>query len=1425
MKSEKIALSALHVASRPENVAVLRTLMVDGHASFLDLRSGSGLSNEGLRRRLEDLQRYHMIRGEVRTLENGVRVFYSLTNMGDMLYRLLLTTLDRACEMDAMPASDRFVLDADALLKIVRIAGVGATREIFARSKIILRGDDHGRLARAVRGKGDSNIGLLLNESGMVSIAQTRPKTELLSGVEQHMRKAKKLGLDGSDLVVTAMSQNASLITDNARVQSAARSMGIMSTGSENVASLRGTKLLREVFYEVTLGGDDRWCRNPPDPPRITVSQNSGYLDTDAPSGHPSDPSRVQMAASPSPNSDKNHDVTSVDPIILQRNPRGVFYSKKERAVYERLVEKRPASGAKFLGALLAFRQSPVPNAGAPRDGHEAQHRGYDTLQLSNPDKVAQSAHSIREALRTLLRGGGSAQTEKQTEVRCPRCQHAYFLDGQKADTRDSNRERIRRMFDPLGNLPDHFESTCDELHELHKKFVEISHSECNTYEDEYRAKLERFTDIMHVLLNPYYDSAAQIRGLIRIRTPKDSDLKNVEELIRSNTTLYRAFFSRADAEWLHLLAKDGKYFKHPASDTAKNNMRVYANVSEFGYLERTAASKPSEAEKIISSIAIPKKPAGRNPQIMRHLVRAGVAMPPEYAKKIAQKAVDENWHSTKLPIYIEDLAELMVHVAKADIAISLSMCSRLLSVTADDAGLLVRHRTIHGLVNDYYYEKIIREYVPQLASIDHDAVLGTICDILKESICIANKHVPAKTASSQKQQDASVIWRPAIEDHEQNRNGAQSLLAACIRDLLEGSEKSGIKDLRTSLSIIAPYTYNVFRRIEMHVYTRNPAHFSKEINRLAIKYFDDSNFKHEYYHMLRACYAHLAGKNKKLLLSKISEGPTRGERFNDDKEFEAYRKQWRIKKLDPIIGYLPEYKDEYDAFVRKHGRSMLAEFNFYIHSHIRGDDDSSQIPEDIAPKSMIKLLHHNEQDNQMGLDGLRSRFQNIVQKNPVGYSKIAPKVLSCRREFHYDFLAGISRKQDKDVDWRSVLRFCLDVVASQDDYDPAEFERIVQACANMLRCNLTNGFGGIRHSMRKKVWDILEHCANTIPRGVVLQEANGYGTESALDAMTESINDTTGLLTHAVIQYTAWHHSNTAKDPKHRAKLLPNVKAVLDSLLDPRRPQSVSAHAAFGYGLAPLFYSDREWTEQNLKVIFTHDKQYGALGAAAWDSYLLNELYEDVFHMLRQEYEYRIKRLAENNTQVESQSRLVEHAVIAYLHELQGSGRILDALISNAPAPLVEKCLEAVGHAILHRNARSGDIDAKIEHLLQLGTIRSNKGAGWLFVCGMTDKDKNIRNLDKILKGTKGVVSPMWQVLEKLKLYAGSHPLETIECVQMIIRNNKEHADLLLITMHLDAIFEQIFATKNESAMRVTRNVVDFLGRMGIEQFRPYAQ
>ena len=80
MDNLALNLAAINTISEPLNAIIVDTIDKNKRSSFKELQQKTKLSNDKLRKQLEKLQKYCIIKGEVTSPDNGSYSFYHLTN-------------------------------------------------------------------------------------------------------------------------------------------------------------------------------------------------------------------------------------------------------------------------------------------------------------------------------------------------------------------------------------------------------------------------------------------------------------------------------------------------------------------------------------------------------------------------------------------------------------------------------------------------------------------------------------------------------------------------------------------------------------------------------------------------------------------------------------------------------------------------------------------------------------------------------------------------------------------------------------------------------------------------------------------------------------------------------------------------------------------------------------------------------------------------------------------------------------------------------------------------------------------------------------------------------------------------------------------------------------------------------------------------
>ena len=1081
-----------------------------------------------------------------------------------------------------------------------------------------------------------------------------------------------------------------------------------------------------------------------------------------------------------------------------------VSFSNDEKKLLERLTKKNPDAGKIYYSALFVFRQkNPSQTRVSDHDleikiiDENSKNMGIDSKKHSqeNFDRIAQSAHSIRETLNVALR---------DPKIIPPEMEQLEHI------------QKIQKLSNPQDSLPKHLLLPHKQLHALHGWFTSVSHHGHSPSEQKYQTKLEEFTSIMNHLLAPHYEIEKQIDKILKIIEPTEEDLNNLEFMMAKNLQTYHYFFMHAKSNWLEVLYKNGKYFKNVPKVTKEEKLFRTPSWPESYYLERIAAEKPEMVQKIILKIDVPKCKLEKNHTVLDNFVGAAINMPPKYARKIAEKAIKEKWHDVISVLLLEQsLVNLMKSLVEEEFETSLKLCEVLLDVHSKNLEDPYSNKDTY--IDPYYYEQILKKELPIFVARDHDSIINMLSKKLSKMIHLDKK--ASNVPKTDQNMDTSFVWRPAIEDHWQNGDESiKSLLVTEIRKTLEASKDIGISNLKTSLKILAERNYYIFRKLEIYFYGKHPTEFVREINQLCIKYFDNANFTHEYLHMLKSSYPYLQENNKEALLALIDKGPDFDKYRGHEIDFEAYTKRWRIEKLSPIIEYLPEFLNEYDYLVQEYGISNSTEFPVWREPPSYATY-SSDLSMDMSIDEVIKFLKSYKMSQRFFLeeDGNGRMFGQIVEKNPVDYSKRSNELLPCHSLFHYRFLEALSKTKDLELDWESVLTFCKSVLQSS-----LKEENVMYYCCYLLQNNLTSNTNRIPFRLRGKVWNILERSLMITPPDTDWSE--DYPGKN-FNAYEISVNNNVGMIMHTIECYSSWCDVELKKLGGAPTELVPEVKSILNSLLNTGQPQSVSVHAVLGYSFCNLLALDEKWTRSHINTIFAHDEQNTNVGNAAWDAYLRQTIFPESFSVLFDEYIYRIGRMSENSKFKESQKILAEHIGVAYLNNLDRSDKLLEAFLKKDVPSLLTDCITQIGRGLKDRDDKTKIPQIDISKLTSYPQIKSNPNSGWLFFNSLMDKQERIDLLNSILDETNGEIAPMYWIPEELELFAKDYPLETIKCIEKIthyyIPNN---TNMYTMLDHFEKIFQLILETEHELAVEQMRQIVNLLGSLGFNQFKRFS-
>ena len=413
------------------------------------------------------------------------------------------------------------------------------------------------------------------------------------------------------------------------------------------------------------------------------------------------------------------------------------FPSEDERKVFYELTKIYPKLGKIYYSGLVVLRQktptqteisinSFLENISNDEDLKNCSNSHHKNDIEDNPDRIAQSAHSMRETTNVLKR----------------------YLKINSSTSESTTKIIIQKLSDPQLKLPTYLQLPFDQFIVLHKLFTNISHHGSDISEQEYFIKVKKFTVLLLHILTSHYEVIHEIDELLKKSNPNKNDLKKIAFLMSKDTQTYIHFFTNAKDNWLNLLYQDGKYFKETPKAIKTENLSEFPFYPEAYYLERVASKQPEMVQKIILKIQIYKDDnSKKNSTVLRNFIGAALQMPSEFGKEIAKKAIKEKWHIDTVNLE-KDLVDLMIKLAEKEFDTSLDLCKSLLDVTIteplnqkilNEINISLSEK-LQSVIPVYSYVEILTEKLSILLDKDHDAVLCLLVDKLVKADKLASK-------------------------------------------------------------------------------------------------------------------------------------------------------------------------------------------------------------------------------------------------------------------------------------------------------------------------------------------------------------------------------------------------------------------------------------------------------------------------------------------------------------------------------------------------------------------------------------------------------------------------------------------------------------------------------------------------------------
>ncbi|MBL8762358.1 MAG: hypothetical protein JNL50_13765 [Phycisphaerae bacterium] len=934
-----------------------------------------------------------------------------------------------------------------------------------------------------------------------------------------------------------------------------------------------------------------------------------------------------------------------------------------------------------------------------------------------------------------------------------------------------------------------------------------------------------------------------------------------VDEVVArlASPQLARYFFSKLENPlWIRALHDRGVFGDPPEVQETHAGTISFPQWPQSQYLARMASVAADDVVEILAAIQTD------NPSVNADILDAARAVPLKDQKKPLTKCVCAAIDRSKYWIHTTDAVELAILLARSgERGAGLDLAERLFARALREA---------HSPHKGYCTVDELAPLVPVFAEMLPSVLLPKLCEWLMAAI-ESHRNFSAATGM-----DYSYIWRPAIEDHEDNNDAdAASATITLVRQGFEAAIAGGTTTLESALELLAARPHSAFRRLGIHLISafgdRMPSLVSQAL--LSERCFDDFEAKHEYAVLLRRRFSCLTEDQKQQWLARVDAGPdmegyteamrTNSGREPTDADRQARVDWWRFERLYLVRECLEGQRRDFCE-------RMLAE---------RGDPEIADVPPTwghASPFSATELdsmsfeevfntasnWRPSESQRRRGvtMEGLASAFEGFVDRHTVDCANSArllkgrPPVL-VRRFLH---AIGQGVRDGKDIDVDAAIELCSWVVEQPlqvNAPDSNQFEGLVESHWRWARlevvqlleylCGSQRGVAGaeaLKHK-RSAIWTMIEQLCAEPTEASIVHDASTEDPRRT-DYLFLGINSPRGRAVNAALEYARWIARSLVQVTDGVEHLpggfdtMPEVRSLLESQIQ-KGKRGREVMSVLGAKLGLVHWIDPGWFTSKAPDIFRLES-IGVGGSdcdgwAAWNAFLVwGRPSALLFQALRSQYACAVEQTAKvepppGDSRERPCARLAEHLMLLYGWghiDLSDPASPLHRLMRNGPPSLREHALAFAGRGL------QGETDvppAVIDRLVALWefcwkhrTLERDQGQSWSAAFGpwfssrRFAADWSMATLRDVV-ALSPAVNDASDVVKELASRVASEPGATIEVLCKMVRAETRSWQLHRWASSMEMIIRSAVQAGG-GAREAAVLLVDHLARRGYQRF-----
>ena len=526
-----------------------------------------------------------------------------------------------------------------------------------------------------------------------------------------------------------------------------------------------------------------------------------------------------------------------------------------------------------------------------------------------------------------------------------------------------------------------------------------------------------------------------------------------------------------------------------------------------------------------------------------------------------------------------------------------------------------------------------------------------------------------------------STIWRPAIEDHEQNkdRDDVENILVSAFRDALLGyvdrratAAAGYVGELLASKTVL-------FQRVAIHVANVNNRQLVELVEKLIDPQYFEYQYQHEMYHLLKKCFSGFDEKVKQRVLSIVGSIAERSKDPERPKDLQEKQQAYTwLRWLSAIRGKGYQQADDLYANNLAITKAEVEhpDFSSYMEVGWVGELSPYSVEEllsrdfnDLA--NILRSFKEKDGWKTPSRRGLAQTLKEALKARPDLFKGHLTELIDLDFEYTYHLIDGYKElwKEKQYDNWAELLDFCWALLQSEGFWlkDAAEQREgmagssrwIVGAISELIRAGTVDDKKAFDPAMLPMARHIIVH---------ILDNQEGESFTEERDAVLIAINSPRGKCVEALINYALRHCRLTDKSKKSHDELwTKELQPIFDKQIHQVQDGNLEFVTLFANYIPNLLYLSRSWTMNQLPIIFKKKRRLRWLCAVQGYTYV-DRIYAEVYRFLSEGSHFR-DALDAQELQARGKDKIIQNIVIAYLQgdeQLEDKNGILYWLIER---------------------------------------------------------------------------------------------------------------------------------------------------------------